>query len=423
VPLEQIGHSAKSRLWRQKVGTAAQTSRLAPGSHLRYESSEAMLSFRVSLAVAALAAATAAPSAHAPGPAPCTGSDPDYAWTMDTLRDVVSFSDQLSVIRVVREAIPPAPKGPEGWAGLIGRTVTVEVERTLWRRPGAASAPARFRFSDSGWWGDLGHKRPTRIPGVTRLRVGHRYLAAIARWHGTWLAHEQVRLSLKGRLVVGGVDCGEPSFAHQELAGRRIKDAVAVVTGTAPYRAAARHPGLNPARRWQVVDRDRYRVEGKARNEPITVQAGVTAQSRWTLYTRRGRHGGWCLGLGTRPLWPGGGFSPSGEGCGGPGVTKARPITLGAFSAAGRGAFVYGHAWEGVTEVEVTVGDSAPVTVQTMYAPREIGGRNRYWVAPTGRDLCDGFSVKAVGFGAPSQVLRASPGCPQPFSRIFTSAR
>jgi hypothetical protein len=84
---------------------------------------------------------------------------------------------------------------------------------------------------------------------------------------------------------------------------------------------------------------------------------------------------------------------------------------------------VYGHAWEDVAEVEVTVGNSAPVTVQTMYAPREIGGRNRYWVAPIGGDLCDGFSVKAVGFGARSQVLRASPGCPQPFSRTSTSAR
>jgi hypothetical protein len=376
--------------------------------------------------IGALSAALATRGGGATDPEACSPVG-ESSWTMDTLRDWVSFSDQLSVIRVVHEAIPPTPTGPEGWAGFIGRTVTVEVERTLWRRPGAPRAPARVRFGDWGWWGEPGHKRPTRVCGVTRLEVGRTYLAPLARIRGrVWVPSDDSRLRLRGDLVVGGVDGGEPSFAHRELAGRRLARAAALVEGTSPYPAAARRPHLDPARRWNEVDSDRYRPGRRARYEPITVAAGVTARSRWVEYARRGRRGGWCVGLATRPLWPGGGPSPSGEGCGG-GLSARHPLTLGIFAAAKRGSFAYGRAWKTVAEVEMAVGSQPPVTLPTRPSPKEIGGDERWWAVPLSGSPCEGITVRGRDLHGDllgsEAVVRASPGCPQPFSPTSTSAR
>ena len=354
-----------------------------------------MLTLRVVLTGVGIAVALGAGAAPAVAQADCT--EGERSWTMDTLRDWVSFSEQLSVIRVVGESIPPAPEGPEGWAGLIGRRVTVKVERTFWRRPGAPRAPERFRLSDWGWSGDLDHKVPIRVCGGARLEVGRRYLAPIASYHGAWFPTDDARLRLRRDLVVGGVDGGEPTFAHQELAGRRVGQAARLVARTVPYRAALEHPKLNPVRRWNAADEDRYRVAGGRRFEPITVAAGVTAKTRWTLYTRRGRRGGWCLGLAMRPLWPGPGSSPSGEGCGGR-FSARHELTLGLTAARGRGAFVYGHAWRTVARVEVDSGGGPPVQVPTAPSPKEIGGYNRYWVTPIADEyagaIVRGFDVQ-----------------------------
>jgi hypothetical protein len=320
-------------------------------------------------------------------------SEPESAWTMDTLRDWVSFSDQLSVIEVLGHKIPPTPDGPEGWAGLISRRVKVRVERTLWRRPTAARAPAEFSFIDWGWWGELDDRRPIHMCGTARLRVGQRYLAMITRYRGPWFAVDAGRLLLRGRRVVGGVD-GEPSAAQHELTGRTVAQAARLVRGTGPYRAAARHPELNPARRWGKVESDRYRSTPADRFAPIPVTAGVTSLSRWTLYTRRGRRGGWCLGISMRPLWPGGGPAPSGEGCGAP-FSADREITLGLAGAAGRGTFAYGRAWRDIYSVRVTSGGRPPATVETTFAPNEVGGPERYWVLPLEGD-CSSIAAEAI---------------------------
>jgi hypothetical protein len=312
---------------------------------------------------------------------------------MDTLRDWVSFSDQLSVIKVLGHKIPPTPEGPEGWAGLINRRVKVRVERTLWHRATAARAPAELRFIDWGWWGELDDRRPIHMCGTVRLRVGQRYLAMITRYRSPWFAVDTGRLLLRGRRVVGGVD-GEASAAQHELTGRTVEQAAALLRRTRPYVAATRHPELNPARRWQAAARDRFRVPRADRFDPIPVTAGVTARSRWMLYTRRGRRGGWCLGVALRPLWPGGGAAPSGEGCGGP-FSADREITLGLTGAAGRGTFAYGRAWSDIYAVRVAAGSGAPAVVPTTFAPKEVGGPLRYWVAPLRGD-CRAVTAEAL---------------------------
>src|SRR5829696_998440 len=163
-----------------------------------------MDSFRSSLAAFAVAFALGAGAAPAVAQDGCT--EGERSWTMDTLRDWVSFSEQLSVIRVVDESAPPAPE--------------------------------RFRFSDWGWSGDVDHKVPIRVCGGARLEVGRRYLAPIASYRGAWFPTDDARLRLLGDLVVGGVDGGEQTFAHQELAGRRVAQAARLVARTVPYRTA-----------------------------------------------------------------------------------------------------------------------------------------------------------------------------------------
>src|SRR3954447_4352256 len=108
----------------------------------------------------------------------------DTAHTTESLHDVRSFADAMAIVRGVRERVPPTPEGPEGWAGLIGRSVTVRVERVLWRRPHAPEPPRRFRFDDLGWTGTLERRRPFVGCGATRMEVGRRYLAPAARHHG-----------------------------------------------------------------------------------------------------------------------------------------------------------------------------------------------------------------------------------------------
>ena len=174
----------------------------------------------------------------------------EQSFTTRTLHDLRSFADAMVIVRGVRQQIPPPAEGPEGFAGLIGRTVTARVERVLWRRPNAPEPPRRFRFSDWGWSGDLENKRPLRICGITRMEVGRRYLAPMARSHGEWFPFPETRLKLRGDLVIGGVDGGEAENSHQALAGRSVADAVGLVAQTMPYRAVVLHPEGSPAHRW-----------------------------------------------------------------------------------------------------------------------------------------------------------------------------
>jgi len=318
----------------------------------------------------------------------------DTSFTTDTLHDVRSFADAMAIVRGVRESVPPEPDGPEGWAGLIGRYVTVRVERVLWRRPHAPDPPRRFRFNDFGWTGTLDNRRPLLGCGATRMEVGRRYLAPIARDHGEWFPFGGVRLRLRGNLTVGGVDAGEAEHSHQALAGRSVRDAARTVAETLPYRSTVLHPGGGPARRWQRAHSDHFRLWGDPKGVPVIVASGVTTRSRWQLYLRLPARGGMCVGMTARALWdpsP----SPSGEGCG---ARTLRPLRtgLGLFSAAGRGLFAFGHTGSRVYGVRVRFGGEEWKEAQTTFTPIPPGGRGRFWVVLAQGD-CAEVTVQAIG--------------------------
>ena len=296
--------------------------------------------------------------------------------------------------------------------------MTARVERVLWRRPNAPEPPRRFRFNDWGWSGDLENKRPLRVCGVTRMKLGRRYLAPVARQHGEWFPFPETRLRLRGDLVVGGVDGGDAENSHQALAGRRVSDAVRVVARTLPYRAVVLHPEGSPAHRWQAVYRDRYRIWRGEHGLPVIVWSGVTERSRWQLYIRLPARGGMCIGMSVRPLWhsrP----APSGEGCGAR-TLPARSLRLGSFMAAKRGQFLIGHVGAAVVGVRMRFEGEDWQEVQTLPTPIPPGGRDRLFVVPAAGD-CPAVTVQALdrnGVVVDEQLIPISPppppGSPDP---------
>jgi hypothetical protein len=336
--------------------------------------------------------------------------DPESTYTTDTLHDIRSFADAMAIVRGVRQTIPPPPEGPEGWAGLIGRTVTFKVERVLWRRPHATEPPRRARFSDLGWTGTLEHRTPLMGCGETRMVIGRRYLAPIVRHDGTWYPFFPTRLRLRGDLVVGGVDGGEAENSHQALQGRSIAGAVRLVANTLPYRAVVLHPHGSPARRWQRVYADHYRIWRDPQGLPVIVQSGVTSKSRWQLYLRLPARGGMCVGMSARALWhprP----APSGEGCG-PRTLPPHSLRAGLFTAARRGAFAYGRV-RGLG-VRVRFDGEDWQEIRGTPTPIPPGGRGHYfWVAPAEGD-CPAFTVQGLDFDGNVVVEERHGPSPQP---------
>jgi hypothetical protein len=328
----------------------------------------------------------------APGD-PCF--EPESSYTTDSLHDIRSFADAMAIVRGVRQTIPTPPSGPEGWAGLIGRQVSVKVERVLWRRPNAPEPPRRFRFSDWGWSGTLETRRPIRPCGETRMVIGRRYLAPIVRHNGTWYPFFPTRLRLRGDLVVGGVDGGEPDNSHRALQGRGVGGAVRLVADTKPYRAVVLHPRGSPARRWQAVYSDDYRIWRDPGGLPVIVASGVTSRSRWHLYLRLPKRGGMCVGMSVRALWhpnP----APSGEGCGARTLRQdslRRGLSI--FFAARRGLFAFGRVAEPIVVVRARFGGEEWQSIDTLETPIPPGGRSRFWVAPAQRD-CGALTVQGL---------------------------
>jgi hypothetical protein len=346
-------------------------------------------------AVAAAAGALIAAGGDAPGAPPresCGYSESSY--TTDSLHDVRSFADAMAIVRGVKEELPPEPRGPEGWAGLIGRRVTVEVERVLWRRPHAPKPPRSMRYIDLGWGGTVEDRHPIHVERSTRLVLGRRYLAPIVRHHGEWYPFFTVRLRLRGDLVVGGVDCDKPENSHAALQGRRVREAVRMVAETAPYRAVVLNPEGSPAQRWQRVDRDHYRIWGGGRGLPVIIDSGVTKRARWQLYLRLPKRGGMCVGMTARPLWRSS-PAPSGEGCG-PRELGRRLLLPSVFGSDRHGAFALGRtrgirlAW-----VRIRFDGEDWRRLDTLPTPIPPGGRGRFWVVPAPRD-CLRFTVQAL---------------------------
>ena len=186
----------------------------------------------------------------------------DYAFPGETLEDWVSYGDQLSVVSVLDSTGPETPRDYKDQGGLIGRTITIRVDRTLWRRAGAHALRGRTRIQAWGWMMESDQvpdspRRPIVVEGAPRMEAGRRYLAVLVRSHGEWspLTDGAVMTVDDSGVVTSAVPAGDPVPGAAALRGRTVAGAGAVLARTAPDPVAARHFDLPPPARYRAVAR------------------------------------------------------------------------------------------------------------------------------------------------------------------------
>jgi hypothetical protein len=191
----------------------------------------------------------------APRAIACAAEDPAYP--VDTLTDLVSYADQVSLATVTRERpLPPGPEEESG--GYYGRVVTVQVDDTVWRGQASKEVPRTFEFVTWGWSGS--YDDPIAGCGGARLEVGRTYLLPLARDDDGWWAFgdTSTNLRLEGGIVDGHDFVGdEPSAVLRALDGMTVGEVAAVLAETTPDPVAAKYAELGAIERWQAVARER----------------------------------------------------------------------------------------------------------------------------------------------------------------------
>jgi hypothetical protein len=163
---------------------------------------------------------------------------PDYTRPGETLEHWVSYGDQLSVVAVTGATGERPAERNSG--GLIGRRVTVRVERTLWRREGAPKAPATLRFGVAGWMQEDDQdpdSRRTKLvsEGAPWMEAGRRYLVVLVRSEDEWFPlTDQAVMTLAGDEVTSEVVAGDPSPGAAAVRGMTVAEAARLVASTPP---------------------------------------------------------------------------------------------------------------------------------------------------------------------------------------------
>jgi hypothetical protein len=97
--------------------------------------------------------------------------------------DWVTYADHVVVVTATAEKELPANKDEvEMGSGYIPREVTLDVEDTVWSRPGTSKPVPEdgLAWPAAGWTFDEDGNAPMAMEGQPRIEVGHRYLMAIA---------------------------------------------------------------------------------------------------------------------------------------------------------------------------------------------------------------------------------------------------
>ncbi|NEA34727.1 hypothetical protein G3I17_24160 [Streptomyces sp. SID13031] len=112
-----------------------------------------------------------------------------------TAADWVTYADHVVVVKVVSEkALQPTQTETERGEGLIGRKVSLQVQKVLWSSKTAAQpAPKSWEYNATGWaftGGKLEDPTPVALHERPRMETGHQYVIALA-WDGPRCSPEE----------------------------------------------------------------------------------------------------------------------------------------------------------------------------------------------------------------------------------------
>ncbi|BFO21165.1 hypothetical protein SHKM778_75530 [Streptomyces sp. KM77-8] len=126
-----------------------------------------------------------AASAHQAGPSRdvLIGHGADHL-PSQSAQDWVTYADHVVVASAVSDReVPASTQELERGEGVIGRTVTLKVDKVLWSRDGAAQpAPATWDYSAMGWEftdGSTDNRTRMAVAEQPRVEVGHTYIMAL----------------------------------------------------------------------------------------------------------------------------------------------------------------------------------------------------------------------------------------------------
>jgi hypothetical protein len=180
----------------------------------------------------------------------------------ESLRDWVSYADYVAAYTVVAERdIPPTPEDAAQGAGLVGRDVTLRIDRIVWRAPRAPAMPQVIHMTALGWALVDGRRRALVEDHAPRVAVGEQYVAPVVRVeddprHPEWwplAVGAQLPLA-EGRISDSG---GWQSALKSQLAAATLDTLGRHVQATAPDPLAVRFSDLRPSERFKAVLRAR----------------------------------------------------------------------------------------------------------------------------------------------------------------------
>lgn len=173
-----------------------------------------------------------------------------------TLSQWVSYAEQVVVARVASERRQEiVGETAEFGEGLVGREVTLEIERTIWSEPELRSQRSgAVTFTAAGWVLKDGKLSPLRYEGP-RLEVGERVVLPLTTTPTgiSPLTVHSVALLDADRAVLAP---GQTDAVVRQLAGRSIADIAQELRTARPDPVAQRFRHLPPFQRSQAVSRE-----------------------------------------------------------------------------------------------------------------------------------------------------------------------
>ncbi|MGH3691784.1 MAG: hypothetical protein ACRDWD_06935 [Acidimicrobiia bacterium] len=190
-------------------------------------------------------------------------SDLTELFPSDTLTDLVSYADQVSIVSVQdEEALPADPADVERGEGYVGRDATLELQDTIWHREGAPSKGESLRITTEGWVLQDGRRLRFANWGAPRLEVGRQYVLPLVRVRsegvGWTVLSTYAVLPFDGqRITTEGVLEGGPSPILEEVAGMTPGELAELLARTPPDPLAAKYAHLDPEKRVEKVFREK----------------------------------------------------------------------------------------------------------------------------------------------------------------------